>query len=673
MEDLEEVRDLTIDCYCVSHVLDDAQEKIIMGNALGYLRWLTHNNETYAPDRKEDFVETNIGFPCRVVTGNKAVQSVFDIDLFKKEEFFFGLIEIRKDFTEGVCPSVTTNGRIHERNKALILDVIAGAYEDIPASTADAVLSNIATWGSRPADFESKLLAVTVSAFLPTIFVRSTRFNPEDVNLYIKGATKLRSDILAAVTREDLTEAGRGMRSVLEKIKTSERYRQLIDLGTSHGLEEEETTGQLLFAIMFNGVGGIAANLVTSFARLDTISAEDRQELREEALAALRKHGGLTRAALEKMPKIESFVLEVLRASPSPDFWSTIAARPTTVKYTTASGPQEVKIKEGERVYASSYWASRDPAVFDKPDDFVWRRFLGPEGEALRKHHVSFHGRLTDTPAVNNHMCPGKDVALSVLKGSVAILNTFFGWELQEPPVWTGTKVARLGQPDNVVKVKSFWLQHPDDLKEIFPSHFDGISHAIRISLNCLCALDLRPLMGKRNRDSTGSSAGKNSPSQQNPPPKTLKMSASSPDDVSELQTLAQPIMTQLKKQQDTVVKECNTVGDKLSSQIQTLDTKVDSLTTDMAALRKRVRELENTVEFQDSEMKRRKPWSQPAIRAFCPYVFLGGYVCYVFSETWGRRGVYARHSHGCARCKSVVCTPRLAVSGCVHRSLRKW
>ncbi|KAI8516677.1 Alpha-catulin [Branchiostoma belcheri] len=27
----------------------------------------------------------------------------------------------------------------------------------------------------------------------------------------------------------------------------------------------------------------------------------------------------------------------------------------------------------------------------------------------------------------------------------------------------------------------------------------------------------------------------------------------------------------------------------------------------------------------------------------------------------------------GCARCKSVVCTPSLAVSGCVHRSLRKW
>ncbi|KAI8499823.1 hypothetical protein Bbelb_221400 [Branchiostoma belcheri] len=33
-----------------------------------------------------------------------------------------------------------------------------------------------------------------------------------------------------------------------------------------------------------------------------------------------------------------------------------------------------------------------------------------------------------------------------------------------------------------------------------------------------------------------------------------------------------------------------------------------------------------------------------------------------------GTSGVYARHSHGWTKCKSVVCTPRLAVSGCVHR-----
>ncbi|KAI8508114.1 hypothetical protein Bbelb_143540 [Branchiostoma belcheri] len=47
-------------------------------------------------------------------------------------------------------------------------------------------------------------------------------------------------------------------------------------------------------------------------------------------------------------------------------------------------------------------------------------------------------------------------------------------------------------------------------------------------------------------------------------------------------------------------------------------------------------------------------------------------YVCFVFSENVGkerhRRTSLARHSHGFAKCKSVVYTPRLAVSGRVHR-----
>ncbi|KAI8482670.1 Neurexophilin [Branchiostoma belcheri] len=47
-------------------------------------------------------------------------------------------------------------------------------------------------------------------------------------------------------------------------------------------------------------------------------------------------------------------------------------------------------------------------------------------------------------------------------------------------------------------------------------------------------------------------------------------------------------------------------------------------------------------------------------------------YVCYVFSENvgkeWRLRTSLARHSPGCTKCKSVVCTPSLAVSGCVHR-----
>ncbi|KAI8514759.1 E3 ubiquitin-protein ligase ubr1 [Branchiostoma belcheri] len=52
-------------------------------------------------------------------------------------------------------------------------------------------------------------------------------------------------------------------------------------------------------------------------------------------------------------------------------------------------------------------------------------------------------------------------------------------------------------------------------------------------------------------------------------------------------------------------------------------------------------------------------------------------YVCYVSSENvrkeWRLRTSLARHSHCCTKCKSVVPMPSLAVSGCVHCTLRKW
>ncbi|KAI8515213.1 hypothetical protein Bbelb_078040 [Branchiostoma belcheri] len=453
-----------------------------MGNVLGTIEYLTTYNKTFTPNREEDFVECNVGVPCRVVTGNKAVQSlIYDYDRFKKEEFKFAAVMVPEELTEGVCPSALSNGKFHEKHKGFLMEVISKAYGEIPASTARSVLSNVSQWGRGPMDdFESKLMAVMADALLPAIYGESTPFDTKEIERYISGATsKPKSWILQVLTSwRSLDEAQSAKESIVGKIKTSERYQQLMDLAKSHGLGEKEATMQLLISISLNGVVGSGTNLVSAFACLDTLSAQDKGELREEALAAMRKHGGLTREALQEMPKVESFVLEALRFSPSPGTASNVlATRPSTIQYTAGNGDhKEAEIKEGELVFLLTYWALRDPAVFHKPGEFVWRRFLGPEGEARRENHLVFNGRFVDAPAVTNHMCAGKNVALSVFKGIFAILVTFFGWELKEAPFWTGTKVVRLGRPDNEVKIKSFSLQHPEDLKEIFPSYFDDIT-----------------------------------------------------------------------------------------------------------------------------------------------------------------------------------------------------
>ncbi|XP_078694021.1 prostacyclin synthase-like [Branchiostoma floridae x Branchiostoma belcheri] len=449
-----------------------------MGNVLGTVQYLTSFYRMFAPNPDEDFAECNNGVPCRAVTGNKAVQSImYDFDRFQKEEFTFSGLIAPEELTDGVCLSALSNGKAHEKYKGFLMDVISKGYGELPACTARSVLSNVSQWGKEGPvdDFEFKLLVVMCEAILPTIYGQSA-FDVKDIETYVDGITsgQPRSRILQVLLSwRSLDAAHRAKASVVEKIQTSERYQQLMDLAKSHGMGEHEATMQLLISISLNGVCGSGANLVTVFACLNTLSEEDREELREEALAAMRKHGGLTPEALQEMPKVESLVLEALRFSPSPGTSSNvIAVRPATCPYTTQRGEQkEAEIKEGEVVFMFSYWALRDPTVFDKADEFVWRRFLGPEGQARRENHIIFNGRLVDSPSVNNHMCPGKDVAISALKGIIAILNTFYGWELEEAPYWTGTKAARIGKPDNEMKIKSFWLQRPEDLKEIFPSY----------------------------------------------------------------------------------------------------------------------------------------------------------------------------------------------------------
>ncbi|KAI8485034.1 hypothetical protein Bbelb_372800 [Branchiostoma belcheri] len=120
--------------------------------------------------------------------------------------------------------------------------------------------------------------------------------------------------------------------------------------------------------------------------------------------------------------------------------------------------------------------------------------------------------------------------------------------------------------------------------------------------------------MGKRDRGARGSSSSAESstfsPKCPPPPSKSSRM-ASGGNKVnmgelpSELQSLAQLILEQTKQQQESVVSRFNAVGDRLSDQIKMLDSKVDSLSTELTAVRERVNTLETAADWSNSEMER--------------------------------------------------------------------
>ncbi|CAH1232623.1 RMND1 [Branchiostoma lanceolatum] len=119
-----------------------------------------------------------------------------------------------------------------------------------------------------------------------------------------------------------------------------------------------------------------------------------------------------------------------------------------------------------------------------------------------------------------------------------------------------------------------------------------------------------RTKMSKRNRHDRGSSSSadersSSSPKCPPPPAKTSRMATGGSEATvtmnalpSELQSLAKLILEQTKQQQEAV-------GDRLSDQIKILDGKVDSLSTELTAVRERVGSLEAAADWNNTEIER--------------------------------------------------------------------
>jgi hydroperoxide dehydratase len=84
------------------------------------------------------------------------------------------------------------------------------------------------------------------------------------------------------------------------------------------------------------------------------------------------------------------------------------------------------EIKKGEMIFGYQPLATKDPKIFDDPEEFVGHRFVG-EGEKLLKYLYWSNGREIDDPTVGNKQCPGKD--LVVLLCRVMLVELFLRYD----------------------------------------------------------------------------------------------------------------------------------------------------------------------------------------------------------------------------------------------------
>ncbi|KAL2454990.1 Allene oxide synthase [Abeliophyllum distichum] len=185
----------------------------------------------------------------------------------------------------------------------------------------------------------------------------------------------------------------------------------ILDQAEKLGVSREEACHNLLFATCFNSFGGMKIFFPNMLKWVGRAGLKLHIKLAQEIRSVIRSNGGkITMGAMERMPLMKSVVYEALRIEPP------VASQYAKAKrdFVVESHDAAFRIKEGEILFGFQPFATKDPKIFHKPEEFLPDRFVGENGEKLLKHVVWSNGPETERSTVNNKQCAGKDFVLLV-------------------------------------------------------------------------------------------------------------------------------------------------------------------------------------------------------------------------------------------------------------------
>ncbi|GJT61973.1 allene oxide synthase 3-like protein [Tanacetum coccineum] len=215
----------------------------------------------------------------------------------------------------------------------------------------------------------------------------------------------------------------------------------LLDEAEKSGIKREEACHNLVFLAGFNAFGGMKV-LFPSLIKWVGSGGESLHKRLAEEIRSVVKEGDVTFSALEKMTLVKSVVYEALRIEPPVPFQYAKAREDLVIE----SHDSKFEIKKGETIFGYQPFATKDPKVFENPDEFIADRFVG-DGEKLLKYVYWSNARETDSPTADNKQCPAKD--LVVLCSRMMLVELFLRYD---------TFTAEIGQLalGTSIKITSF-------------------------------------------------------------------------------------------------------------------------------------------------------------------------------------------------------------------------
>ncbi|KAL9449252.1 hypothetical protein AB3S75_011224 [Citrus x aurantiifolia] len=197
----------------------------------------------------------------------------------------------------------------------------------------------------------------------------------------------------------------------------------VLDEAEKLGVLREEACHNLVFATCFNSFGGMKILFPNMVKWIGRGGVKLHMQLAEEIRSVVRSNGGkVTMAGMEQMPLMKSVVYEVLRMEPPVALQYGKAKRDLIISSHEAS----FEVKEGEMLFGYQPFATKDPKIFERAEEFVADRFLG-EGEKMLKHVLWSNGPETENPTVGNKQCAGKDFV--VLASRLLLVELFLRYD----------------------------------------------------------------------------------------------------------------------------------------------------------------------------------------------------------------------------------------------------
>ncbi|RZS08913.1 hypothetical protein BHM03_00039953 [Ensete ventricosum] len=209
----------------------------------------------------------------------------------------------------------------------------------------------------------------------------------------------------------------------------------VLDEAERLGISREEALHNILFATCFNSFGGLKFLFPSLVKWIGRAGAPLHGRLAEEVRTAVQEIGGgeVTMRAIEAMPLTASAAYEALRIEPPVPLQYGRAKRDMVV----ASHDAAFQVRAGDMLFGYQPFATRDPRVFERAEEFVADRFVGAGGAPLLRHVVWSNGPETEAPTTENKQCAGKDFVVMVAR--LLLVELFLRYDSFEIEVGTST------------------------------------------------------------------------------------------------------------------------------------------------------------------------------------------------------------------------------------------